>query len=84
MAEDRSRTIASICDALLEGDHETASRIARRDYPFVPIDAAKRRFTEIQSTKLFVRDGFVDRYSGSRLVFPGTLRLLSKLLPREF
>ena len=31
-----------------------------------------------------MRDGFVDRYSGKRLVFPGTLRLISKLLPKEF
>ncbi|MFZ1427770.1 MAG: hypothetical protein WAS21_13460 [Geminicoccaceae bacterium] len=33
---------------------------------------------------MFTRDGFVDRYSGERLVFPGTLRLLAKLLPNEF
>jgi hypothetical protein len=33
---------------------------------------------------VFARDGFVDRYSGERLVFPGTLRLLAKLLPNEF
>jgi hypothetical protein len=32
----------------------------------------------------FVRDGFIDRYSGRRLVFPGALRLLSLLLPQEF
>lgn len=33
---------------------------------------------------VFVRDGFVDRYGGELLVFPGTLRLLSRLLPTEF
>jgi len=33
--------------------------------------------------RVFLRDGFVDRYSGTRLVFPGTLRLLSQLLPEE-
>jgi hypothetical protein len=31
-----------------------------------------------------MRDGFVDRYSGLRLVNPGVLRLLSALLPRDF
>lgn len=30
------------------------------------------------------RDGFIDRYSGERLVFPGTLRLLSQLMPEHF
>lgn len=43
-----------------------------------------RRYTELQSLEVFARDGFVDRYSGQRLVFPGILRLLSRLLPQEF
>lgn len=34
--------------------------------------------------RVFLRDGFLDRYCGARLVFPGTLRLLSQLLPVEF
>jgi hypothetical protein len=33
---------------------------------------------------VFLRDGFIDRYSGARLVFPGVLRFLSRLLPAEF
>ncbi len=84
MSEDRSHTVSAICDALMENDRAMASGIARRDYPFTPIHAAKRRYTELQSLKVFVRDGFIDRYSGSRLVFPATLRLLSKLLPEDF
>ncbi len=34
--------------------------------------------------RIFVRDGFTDRYSGAPLIFPGTLRALSLLLPTEF
>lgn len=34
--------------------------------------------------RVFVRDGFTDRYSGKPLVFPGTLHALSVLLPNEF
>jgi hypothetical protein len=55
-----------------------------RVYPFVPVSPTKRKYTEEQLTALFVRDGFIDRYSGARLVFPGVLRLLSQLLPGEF
>jgi len=84
MIKDHSQTISCVCDALMESDREKASRIARDDYPFAPTHIAKRRYTEVQSTRLFVRDGFVDRYSGSCLVFPATIRLLSKLLPDEF
>jgi hypothetical protein len=35
-------------------------------------------------TAVFVRDGFIDRYRGGRLVFPAALRLLSRYLPRAF
>lgn len=34
--------------------------------------------------RVFVRDKFTDRYSGAPLVFPGTLRAISLLLPNEF
>jgi hypothetical protein len=33
---------------------------------------------------VFLRDGYIDRYSGNRLVFPGVLRLISHLLPTDF
>jgi hypothetical protein len=45
---------------------------------------SKRRYGPVQSTQVFVRDGFIDRYSGERLVFPPVLRILSAALPSEF
>jgi hypothetical protein len=53
-------------------------------YPFIPIERAIRRYTPSQCTAIFFRDGFIDRYSGARLIFPGTLRLLSKILKDDF
>ena len=50
----------------------------------VPPQSTGRNYTELQCTAVFVRDGFIDRYSGEQLVFPGALRLLSRLLPSEF
>ncbi|MFN8475849.1 MAG: HNH endonuclease domain-containing protein [Anaerolineae bacterium] len=35
-------------------------------------------------TRVFFRDGFVDRYRGTRLVYPPVLRLLSSYVPEEF
>jgi hypothetical protein len=35
-------------------------------------------------TAVFLRDGFVDRYSGERLVFPPVLRVISLELPEVF
>jgi hypothetical protein len=37
-------------------------------------------FTEMQALSIFLRDSFIDRYSGSRLLFPQVLRVLSLAL----
>ena len=73
-----------VCQALARGDRARASSLAKDRYPFTPTAKAGRRYSELQMTQVFWRDGFVDRYSGARLIFPGTLRLLSMLMPEEF
>ncbi len=78
-----TETIARICDAISGGFLDDAAAIARADLPFKPPERARQKLTETQSVSVFLRDGFIDRYSGQRLVFPGTLRLLSLLLPEE-
>lgn len=80
----KSQTVQKVCEALLAGDKEKASSIARAEYPFTGEPPAGRKYKEAESTRIFIRDGFVDRYSGERLVFPAALRLLSRLLPEEF
>ena len=81
---DKTQIVRLVCDALTAGDTNKASEIARRDYPFAPQSASKRSFSASAATSVFLRDGFLDRYSGTQLVFPGVLRLLSRLLPAEF
>ena len=58
-------------------DH--AASILREEYPFIARLPVGRAYDAATSTRVFVRDGFIDRYSGERLVFPGVLRLLSRL-----
>ena len=82
--EDRANIIKIICEALSSGDTSGASEIARRHYPFLAPPTATRKFTEAQALRVFVRVGFVDRYSGNRLLFPPVLRLLSVMLPDAF
>ena len=81
---DRTVVIRRICQALSNGDVAAARDVIRSEYPFVPVTPEGRRYTELQSLQVFMRDGFIDRYSGQRLVFPGVLRLLSRQLPEEF
>lgn len=80
----KSHIIQEVCQALLAGDTDRAAVIARSEYPFAGRASAGRAYTELASTRIFIRDGFLDRYSGERLVFPAVLRLLSRLLPAEF
>ena len=81
---DKAGAILEVCALLSDGDRDGAAAIVRAKYPFRPIKKTPRRYTELESMQVFVRDGFVDRYDGTRLVFPGTLRLLSCVLPDEF
>jgi hypothetical protein len=80
----KAQTIKAVCDSLLAGDAQAAGAVARSGYPFAPPQSTGRAYTEAECTAVFIRDGFIDRYSGTQLVFPGTLRLLSRLLPSEF
>ena len=83
MAE-KSSVIAEVCRALAEGAPEVAASIAKRDYPFAPDPIIKRNYGPIEATRVFVRDGFTDRYTGERLIFPPVLRVLSLVLSAEF
>lgn len=44
----------------------------------------KAKATQEQKTRLYLRDGFKDRYTGELLVYHPALLLLSLLLPMEF
>src|SRR5215213_9680583 len=83
MAE-KSSVIAEVCAALVSGAVDHPASIAKRDYPFAPEPIVKRKYGPLESTRLFIRDGFIDRYTGERLVFPPVLRVLSAVLPAEF
>ena len=78
---EKSASIASICQAVGEGDLDAAMAIATLKYPFAPKAIEKRQYGPLESTQVFVRDGFLDRYTGEQLVFPPVLRILSCVLP---
>jgi hypothetical protein len=81
---DPASVIQRACQALREGGISAASHTLRAEYPFAAAVPEARRYTEAQALQVFLRDGFRDRYSGQRLVFPAVLRMLSVLLPEEF
>lgn len=78
---DAAELLAEICTQLTADATAKAEELVRMRYPAVLTTATQRKYTALDLTHTALRDGFVDRYTGRRLVFPGTLRLLSVLLP---
>lgn len=79
--------ISSIKDAaasLLSGRVNDAARVLKENCPHKVITVAARRYTVCEKMRLFCRDGFIDRYSGDKLVNPGILKILSYYCPKEF
>ena len=82
---ENSAVIDAVCEALANGATSDAVSLLRRDYPSAPPPPSTVRSCGAQkSTRVFVHDGFLDRYTGERLIFPPVLRLLSKVLPEAF
>ena len=78
------KVIEAACEAVGRGALLDAKKIIAARYPFVPMRKAERQYTDSEKTRVFMRDGFIDRYSGERLVFPPVLRILSYQMPAEF
>lgn len=81
--DSKAGVLSVVCDFLAGGDSDSAKETLKR-YPFVPFEKIARRYSERESMKLFIRDGFIDRYTGNRLFNPGVLRLLHVLLGDDF
>jgi hypothetical protein len=80
---DLTQAMRMICSELSTGNTDAARSVAREHYPLPSFTRHRRAYTPLDLTRTAIRDGFLDRYSGRRLVFPGVLRLLSELLPEE-
>lgn len=82
--EGKTRALTEVCEAVAENRLADAAVTLRDQYPFTPDTIVKRNYGPAHATQVFVRDGFIDRYSGARLVFPPVLRILSVVMPDEF
>lgn len=76
--------IAKICSALGSDNESAARSMLTEKYPFQFKEKEERKYGDTEKLSVFVRDGFIDRYSGKKLVFPPVLRVLSKRFPKEF
>lgn len=84
MIDAKLDAIIHATQCLRNDDCDTAEKVLNANYPFIPIKSEGRNYTIKQMIAQFFRDGFIDRYSGKRLVNPGLLRIISALLPNAF
>lgn len=70
----KSDAIKKTCRLISKGKLDQAGDLIDKEYPFVPLIKGKRSYTPREMTKVFMRDGFIDRYRGTKLIYPPALR----------
>lgn len=80
----KAEIIKSVAELLLNNRKEEAIKISNDNYPFDFKENAGRKYTKTDSCKVFLKDGFIDRYTGEQLLFPGFIKILSLELPDIF
>ena len=76
--------IEEVCNLITNNNISKAKEIIEDKYPFNHLSNAGRSYSDYQKTQIFLRDGFIDRYSGKKMIFPPVLRVMSTLMPEEF
>lgn len=76
--------IEQAAQKLLKHNIAGARSVIETEYPFHELTAQGRNYTDKQKMAQFIRDGFIDRYSGQRLVNPGILKVMSYYMPETF
>ena len=64
---DKALSIKKAFISITNGDIESSKKIIQEEYPFIPFQPDKRSYSMGEKMKIFVRDGFVDRYTGCLL-----------------
>ena len=81
---DKSEIIREVMYALINNDERKAKEVIGKEYPHQVKEIEKRSYTLTERMQQFLKDGFIDRYSGKRLVNPGILKVISTYFPEEF
>lgn len=77
-------TLEKAAREILEGRIDSAKELIQAEYPFKILTSAGRNNTDKQKMVQFKKDGFIDRYSGQKLLNPGLLNVFSFYMPNIF
>ncbi|RFU60909.1 HNH endonuclease [Peribacillus glennii] len=81
---EKANVISEVCSNLMSGKRDKGEALLTKHYPFYGLEYAKRSYSKLQMLNILIRDGFIDRYSGQKLIFPPVLRVLSETYPNQF
>lgn len=84
MTNEKSDVISRIVEVLATGNKNLARSMIISEYPHKINNVRKRTYTITNKMEQFTRDGFIDRYTGQKLLNPGILKILSIYFPNEF
>lgn len=76
--------LGNVVKLLLNERRDDAKSLLKSEYPHKIYEVEKRTYTVTQKMEQFIRDGFIDRYTGQKLLNPGILKVLSAYFPDEF
>ena len=82
-----SRLLATIGTAFAmigRGETSEAGELIQIEAPHQHHAISKRKMTDYEKLCIYLRDGFIDRYSGTQLLFPPILRIISSSLGTAF
>jgi len=81
---DHSRILQDIGRMIAEERIAEARKHILSEYPHQHIEYETRSMSVEEKLKIFIRDGFIDRYSGNKLLFPSVLRIITQELGDVF
>ena len=81
---DKAHLIQDLAGLLLNDQRQDFINSANSNYPFINRLAHKRQYSKYQMCRVFLRDHFIDRYTGKKLLFPGLIKILSVEFPDIF
>lgn len=74
--------LENVCNVLTTGQVGDPADLLD-SYKFKSVPMQRKAITPCMAVRVFVRDGFIDRYSGQRLFFPPVLRVISARLGQD-
>lgn len=76
--------LIKVLDDLAQDKKKEAACYLENNYKHTFINYETRTMSHYEKLKIFIKDGFIDRYTGKRLFFPNVLRIISMELGNSF